>query len=99
MKTIAVTILLLVAAATARGATGGVDPAHPTRRPDPQLNQEPERRWTAKLRSAVMHSCQSALPDRTNCSCFTHQLEVLSANSEVVTAEGMQAALRMCSET
>ncbi len=96
MRPLALLILLLAAAAPVRPATAGVEVAHATRPADPPRSQDPARGWTPSLRASVMRHCQASLPDGTNCTCFTHQLEALSADSEVVTAENIQAALKVC---
>jgi hypothetical protein len=101
MRAITLTILLLAAAGRAHEARAAVDTAttHPATKADPPpKSQEPAQHWTPSLRATVMRQCQQAFPDETMCACFTRQLEVLSRDSEVVTAENMQAALKRCRE-
>ncbi len=100
MRTIALTILLLAAAAPAHGATFRVEAtAARQRKPaDPPASQDPAGHWSPKLRATVMHQCQDTFPDQAICSCFTHQLEVLSGDSDAVTSENMQAALKLCTD-
>ncbi len=101
MRTIVLTILLLAAAAPAHAATFGVEPtaAHQAKTAaPPPPSQDPAGHWSPKLRASVMNQCQKAFPDETICTCFTHQLELLSGDSEVVTSENIQAALKLCGQ-
>jgi hypothetical protein len=102
MKTLSLMLLFLAVAAPTREAVAEVDAGTTqTRSPSadpPASDKVPVEHWTASLRASVQRQCQTALSDESTCACFTHELEALSADSDVVTSDNMQVALARCRE-
>ncbi len=100
MRKIALTLLLLAAAGTAphaaRAAPDGAAAAPPTGAGPAARDEAPVRPMAPALRNSVMLQCRKAFPGESICACVVHQLEVLSPDAEVVTAEALQVAVRRC---
>ncbi len=92
MKHITLVALLLAMA----GPTQAVAVAAAQRPGPAPAKPEDAHRWAPALRAAVLQQCQDTLPDASICGCVTDQLERLSADTEVVTAENLQVALKRC---
>jgi hypothetical protein len=101
MRTIiTLAVLVLAIAAPTREATAATDGvitkpqaagAAPPARQDP-----PVRPLAWPLRASVMRQCEKAFPDEGICACVVHEVEVLSPDAQVVTAEALQLAVKRC---
>ena len=100
MRTILVSLLLLAAFGPGRGAWAADDApgAQPPARADapPARREDPAQPWTPEQRALVRQQCELAFPGENICACVTHQIELLSPDPEVVTAEAIQTGVKRC---
>ena len=99
MRKLALTLLLLAASGPAHHAMAAGDP--PAAQPPPRADAPAERDtavqpWSPEQRASMMHECENAFPGEGICACVTHQVELLSPDPAVVTAEAIQAGVKRC---